>query len=213
MNLPRIPYVFAEPEPASAAADQADAALAERVREGDAEAFETLFRRHYDGLFAFAERYVGSPETAEDLTVDVFARIWEKRAEWKVRGSPRGYLYGAVRNEALAHIRRRRMVERAHADVADDGRSPAMGAAPPPSDSGVQLRELEAAAEVAIARLPGRTQEAFVLHRRHGLTYAEVGATMGISPKTVEVHISRAFKALRGYLAPFLTVVLATLLR
>jgi RNA polymerase sigma-70 factor (ECF subfamily) len=213
VRLSRSPEPVAVMDGEAAAADVADAALAERVRAGDAAAFEALFRRHYDGLHAFAERYLRSPEAAEDVTVDVFARVWERRAEWKLRGSPRAYLYAAVRNEALAQLRRRRMVERAHADAARDERRPGMGAPPPGSDADVQARELAAAAEAAIAALPERTQEAFVLLRQHGLSYAEIALAMGISAKTVEVHVSRAFKALRAQLAPFLALMLVALLK
>jgi RNA polymerase sigma-70 factor (ECF subfamily) len=211
----RHPPDVAEPVASSAAeaADVADAALAARVRGGDTAAFEALFRRHYDGLFAFAERYLRSAEAAEDVTVDVFARVWERRAEWTLRGSPRAYLYSAVRNEALALLRRRRMVERAHADAVREDRRPGMGSAPAPSDADAQANELAAAAEAAIAALPDRTQEAFVLLRQHGLSYAEIAATMEISVKTVEVHVSRALRALREHLAPFLAVLLVSVLR
>jgi RNA polymerase sigma factor (sigma-70 family) len=102
-----------------------------------------------------------------------------------------------VRNEALAHLRRRRMVESAHADAVRDERHPGMGAPDAPAEAQVQAQELADAADRAILQLPEGTQEAFVLHRKHGLSYAEVAAAMDISARTVEVHISRAFKALR----------------
>jgi RNA polymerase sigma-70 factor (ECF subfamily) len=187
-------------DPAEAAA--LEAALAERVRAGDAAAFEALFQRFFRRLHAFAESYVGDSETAEDLVADVFVRVWERRAEWQLRGGPRAYLYGAVRNEALAHVRRRRMLQRAHASAAADERRPGMGA-------DLQARELAEAIELAIERLPERSREAFVLHRRHGLSYAQVAEAMEISPRTVEVHIRRAFQALRADLGGFLALLLA----
>jgi RNA polymerase sigma-70 factor (ECF subfamily) len=192
-------------EPAS---EPAESELAERVRAGDSAAFEALFRAYYRKLHAFIEGYVGSPDAAEDLAVDVFTRIWERRAEWVVHGSVRAYLYGAARNEALAHLRRRRMVERAHAEAARDLHSPGVAGPSAPADAQLEAGQLAAAVESAISRLPERGREALVLHRKHGLSYAEVGEAMGISPRTVEVHIRRAFVALRTELAPFIPFLL-----
>jgi RNA polymerase sigma-70 factor (family 1) len=200
-------------ERADAAGDEADRALAERVRAGDAAAFEALFHRYYGRLHAFARGYVKSPEVAEDLATDVFVRVWERRAEWELRAGPRAYLYAAVRNEALAWLRRQRMLDRAHADALRDDRRPGMGAAPAPGDAQVEARELTEAIDRAVAALPERTREAFVLHRRHGLSYAEIAAAMDISPRTVEVHIGRAFKALRTHLSTLLSLLLMLAVR
>ncbi|HEX2080475.1 MAG TPA: RNA polymerase sigma-70 factor [Longimicrobium sp.] len=190
-----------------AEAEEADRALAERIREGDAAAFETLFHRYYGRLHAFARTYVRAPEAAEDLVADVFVRVWERRTEWELRGGPRAYLYGAVRNEALAWLRRQRMLDRAHADALRDDRRPGMGAAPLAGDAQLEARELAEAIDRAVDALPDRSREAFVLHRRHGLSYAEVAAAMDISPRTVEVHIGRAFKALRTRLSTLLSLL------
>lgn len=190
-----------------------DDRLAARVQAGDAAAFEQLFDAYYRRLYGFVESYVRSPEVAEDLTVDVFVRIWERRDGWELRGSLRAYLYAAARNEALAWLRRQRMVQRVHQGTAHDDSPPGMGTPPPPGDAAVQARELAEAVEQAIERLPERGREAFVLHRKHGLSYAEVGETMGISPRTVEVHIRRAFQALRGELVHFLPLLVGALVR
>lgn len=190
-----------------------DDRLAARVRAGDAAAFEQLFHAYYPRLHAFVESYVRSADVAEDLVADVFVRIWERRAEWDLRGSLRAYLYTAARNEALVWLRRRRMMDRVHEGTAHDDRPPGMGAPPAPVDAAVQARELSEAVEQAIERLPERGREAFVLHRRHGLSYAEVGETMGISPRTVEVHIRRAFQALRDELIHFLPLLIGVLAR
>jgi RNA polymerase sigma-70 factor, ECF subfamily len=176
------------------AAEPADEALAERIRAGDGEAFELLFRRYYGRLHAFAVSLTRSPDSAEDIAVDVFARIWERRADWSVHASVRSYLFTAVRNEAIASLRRQRMVE------------------PAAADADLHARELAAALDEAIDQLPERSREALLLHRKHGLSYAEVAETMGISARTVEVHIRRAFKALRISLGGFALLLLCLFL-
>ena len=210
--LERSPLQRVSPQPFVMRHSVDDAALLAGIRAGEEASFELLFRSYYGRLHLYAEGYVRSPEVAEDLTVEVFARIWERRADWEVHGSIRAYLYAAVRNEALMHVRRRRMLARMHSDPAFDLRPPGMGAPGPAPDASLEAEELTLAVEAAIARLPERSREAFVLHRKHGLSYAEVAAAMGISPRTVEVHVSRALKALRVNLKGFFTLLLQVVL-
>lgn len=85
-----------------------------RIRRGDRDAFELLFRGYYDCLCTFAEGYVRSFSEAEDVVDQVFLTLWESRAEWNLRRSIKSYLYGAVRNGALNHLKHRCVVERVH---------------------------------------------------------------------------------------------------
>lgn len=197
-----------EPPSAADLERSRESAWAVGIRAGDESSLEALFRAYYQPLRAFAEGYVKSPEVAEDITADVFLRVWERRSEWELRRSLRSYLYIAVRNQALTYLEHRRVVLRAHADVQSSQHWPGMGQHSVPADREVQARELTEAIERAIDRLPERAREAFVLHRKHGLNYAEVAETMGIAPRTVEVHIRRAFKVLRDQLSGFIVLIL-----
>lgn len=194
-----------------AADDLRDRALAEAIRAGDEIAFEALFRLYSKRLYLFAERLVGTPEVAEDLVADMFVRIWERRAEWELRGSMKSYLYTATRNRALTHLDQQRVWDRAHREAMWEGRPPGIGRPPPAADVELHARELAEAIEAGIERLPERTREAFILHRQHGLSYSEVAQTMGIAPRTVEVLIRRALKALRAQLGHLLLLLLTAL--
>ena len=78
---------------------------------GDERALETLFRSHYASLCEFAVRYVREEALAEEIVQDLFADLWARRAEWRLRGPVRAYLFGAVRNRAL-NVRKRQATER-----------------------------------------------------------------------------------------------------
>src|SRR5206468_9508222 len=104
-------------------------------------------------------------------------------------------------------------VQRAHQAALRDEQAPGMGGGPPDADAGVEARELADAIDAAVDRLPDRTREAFVLHRKHGLSYAEVGEAMGISPRTVETLIRRAFRSLRTQLVQFLPLLFLAALK
>ena len=168
------------------------------VQDGEERAFEDMFRAYYPRLCRFAAEYVESETRARDLVQDVFLRIWERRAEWTVRRSLKAYLYRAVRNRALNAVRKRDTRHEVEDDLkyTTDGRT--RGAAVEAVHAGGLSEDVEA----AIQALPERRRTAFLLHRRHGLTYREIANAMDIAPKTVENQIGRALKALRDELAP-----------
>ena len=174
---------------------------------GNEVAFEAMFRAYNRELYRFALRLLGSADEAEDVVQRVFVAIWRTRASWTVRGSLRVYLFSAVRNGVLQQFRNTRARDQHQGDVlrfttasvSDGLRSP---------DLQLERAEFGAALGAAIAALPPRCREAFVLTREHGMTYAEAAATMGIAPPTVMVQVGRALASLRTALAPFLVALL-----
>jgi len=168
------------------------------VQDGDETAFEDMFRAYYPRLCRFAAEYVDSANRARDLVQDVFLRIWEQRAEWTVQRSLKAYLYRAVRNRALNEVRRRDTRHEAEEDLEYTTDGNTREGAVEAVHGGVLSEKVEA----AIQALPKRRRTAFLLHRRHGLTYKEIARAMDITPKTVENQIGRALKALRNDLAP-----------
>jgi RNA polymerase sigma-70 factor (ECF subfamily) len=177
--------------------DATDRVLIDRIRAGDAAAFEQLFRTYQLELREFANRYVDSWETAEELVHDVFVAIWARRQEWTVQGAVRAYLFGAVRNRALSHVRRE-LLERRWRASADPG---PMGDADRHSENeGQRNLEREERARLikqVLAELPERCRLAVMLRWQRQLSYAEIGEVMGISIKTVEIHLTRGAKMLR----------------
>src|SRR5207248_10643300 len=75
-------------------------------------AFAELYRAYWQRLYAFAFRYVHSKEDAEEVTQDVFFRIWRGRAAWAPTGAVRNYLYLAVRNAARDRLERAAVARR-----------------------------------------------------------------------------------------------------
>ncbi len=198
------------PKPAALALVVEDSAVIARVRRGDAAAFEAIFHAHYDLLMDVAEALVQSPEGAEEIVADVFLSIWAQHERWVVRDSVRAYLLGATRNRCLNHLRERRTRDRVHDRCLREGWVPGVGQTPD-TDAAVRAGDLSAAIEQAVAALPDRPREVLTLHRGHRLSFAEIGRALGISPRTVEVHLARALKLLRRRLAPFLSVILTIL--
>ncbi len=179
-------------------------AWVERLRGGDDTAFEEIFQAYYARLCAFAQQFIRSPDAAEDVVAEVFFQIWRHRKRGGGGVSLRAYLYTAVRNQALKQVEHGRVADRWRAMAAASAAAEPPGAGASP-ETDIDAATLEAAIEQAIARLPDRPREAYLLCRRHGLSYAEVAVTMGISVKTVENHIGRALRTLRDLLSHWLS--------
>jgi RNA polymerase sigma-70 factor (ECF subfamily) len=175
------------------------------MRLGDVAAFERCFREYYDGLCAFATRFVNDRAIAEELVQDLFTHLWTSRARLEIRGSLRGYLYAAVRNRAL-NQRRRDAVEEdwvASAGAADVLEIGSSGTPSPTPDVHSQMEATETTAQVnrAFNSLPERCRMVMHLRWRDQMSYAEIAGILGISVKGVENQLARGLKALRERLS------------
>ena len=163
------------------------------IRDGNRGAFEKMFYAYYADLCVFAAQYLVSEHQARDVVQDVFLEIWETRAQWTIHTSLKAYLYQAVRNRALNKGRRSDAKREAEVQIERTGRTVQRRTA---SDR-LQYDELSEAIQRAIAQLPERRRMVFLLHRRHGFTYAEIAEIMDITVQTVETQMGRALKFLR----------------
>lgn len=163
------------------------------------EAFDAIFRAWYAPLVRAADAVVRERAVAEELVQDVMLELWRRRERLDADGSPQAYLFQATRNRALNHLRHLRVAERGAAQVTapEEARDPAAPAL-------LVAEEMETAVRAAIGDLTPRCREVFELSRVHGLRYAEIAATLGVSVKAVEAQMGKALKALRERLAPWL---------
>ncbi len=176
----------------------ADRALLDRLRAGDAAAFDAIFRGRYALLVGVAERMLRDRAVAEELVQEVLLNLWRRREALAPDEALGPYLVRATRNRALNHLRHLAIERRDAAHAAGPSEAPAAGA------GRAVAAELAAAAAAAVAELPPRCREVFALSRGRGLSYAEIAEALGISVKTVEAQMGRALRALRERLAPWL---------
>jgi RNA polymerase sigma-70 factor (ECF subfamily) len=188
------------PSTEATSGDGREQELIARVRQGDAEAFEEIFRTQWQPMYDYAFRYLHAADDAEDAVQTVFTRIWRARGEWRVVGVLGQYLYLAVRNACLDRIQRDAVSRHWREKQVDALRDEDVGA---PSDAEELLAasDLEAAMERALASLTPKQREVYLLRIKDGITYPEIGRLLGISTKTVENHLAAAYKYLRKALA------------
>ena len=175
-----------------------DRDLLERLRQGDTAAFDAIFKTWYGPLVGTAERMLRDRAVAEELVQDVMLELWRRRESLAADGSAQAYLFQATRNRVLNHLRHLKIEQRSEPEVQSEV------ASTPHADAEAVQEELDVAVQRAVQALPDRCREVFELSRVHGLKYAEIAKTLGISVKTVEAQMGKALRTLRERLAHWL---------
>jgi len=171
-----------------------------RLRDGDRDAFEIVFRHFHPGLVGLARRYSDSSDAAEDVVQEVFLSLWRRHADAPAEHGPlTAWLLRSVRNRALNVIRHHRVVRSWAERTVREAELPD-GPPDPGTEEGIS--EVERQVREAIAALPERTREIFLLSRDGGRSYRQIAEQLEISVKTVETLMGRALKTLRARLAP-----------
>jgi len=174
--------------------EQINSELIEKIRAGDALAFKHLFFTYCSPLLNFTRRYVKDLPTAENIVQDIFCYVWMNREQLDASANIKTYLFTAVRNQSLKHIRHINVVRQNEHELL----SLAIQVKNP--EELFQEKELAHSMQQAIASLPEKRRLIFTMNRFDQLTYAEIATILHISIKTVETQMGRALKSLREHL-------------
>jgi RNA polymerase sigma-70 factor (ECF subfamily) len=183
-----------------------DLELVERVlREGTPEALRPLYERYKDRVYNTAYRVTGDPEVAEDVTHDVFVRVYERLRQFRRRSRFSSWLYRVTVNLATDVARRRgreRWLFAVRFGVTPGSREPMTARESGPLRS---AESAEAAEEVsrAVAELSPKLRSVVALRYFEGLSYEEVAEVLEVSVGTVKSRLSRAHKRLSVRLERF----------
>lgn len=168
-----------------------DKELHDRMKSGSVNAYNTLFEQYWESLYAISVHITKDREVAKDVVQEVFLSFWENR-RIKTIDNLGGYLRRATKFASLKLLRDDKTMLHHSIDEASELASS--------EDSGMDAKELEEQLSQAIARLPVRCREVFVLSREEQLTNKEIAERLNLSQRTVETHISNALKELRSKL-------------
>lgn len=171
-----------------------DVVLVQRVRRGDAAAFDALVRRYLKQAFAVAYRVLGQREDAEDLVQEAFVAALQHIDSFDERRDFRPWLLRIVANRALnaRQYRERRRTEALPEEAA---------AATPSPTADVERHELEQRIRQALETLPERQRTIVQLSSFDGLSSADIGEILKIPAGTVRWELHQARRALRETLA------------
>ena len=175
---------------------QSDSEIIGRIRQGDKQEFEKLFRSSYVSLVRYAKTMIRDHDAAEEIVQDLFFRLWKDRQEMKIESSLNGYLFKAVHNRALHYIEHQKVVSRHAGEIVAGAELTSE-----PVTEVIYYNELQARVARVLERLPERCSMIFRMSRFDGMKYNEIADKLAVSLKTVEADMGKALKEFRKALA------------
>lgn len=175
--------------------------LFEGIQNGDADAFEYVFKTYYPRLRNYANRFVSDSDDLEDILQNCFIHLWERRDSITFI-SISSLLFTMVRNGCLNYLKHQTMVNGYEAGSlskipgAEELYSTDMKGA---TDSDTLYNELTRQIEQVMEELSPRCREIFTMSRFEGLKNHEIADQLGISVKVVEKHITKALAVFRTH--------------
>ncbi|MDL2304546.1 RNA polymerase sigma-70 factor [Bacteroides sp. OttesenSCG-928-D19] len=168
-----------------------DIFLLKLIQQGDKQAFKYLFDSFFAALCRFLRMYTSEHTVAEEIALDVFTAVWEKRETLDIKLSWKAYLFQAARNKALNYIRdNERYVHVSDWSLHEQSSW----------DHSLELQELERLIQEAVCTLPDLCRNIFQKSRVEYQSNKEIAQELNISVKYVEAQITKALKQIRKYL-------------
>lgn len=173
--------------------------LIKKLKQGDKDAFSTIFSAYYNNLVLFAINFTHEICSAEEIVQDIFIKIWEERDLININVSLKSYLIKAVQNECIDWFRHLKITEKYNAEITRKNYFFEYD-----TDNYILRSELESQIDSSIEKLPVDIKIAFCMSRYDGLKYIEIAKKLNVSVRTIEVRISKALKLLHNDLKDYL---------
>ena len=170
-----------------------DSALMLRYKDGDVEAFETLYKRHNDSLFRYLMRLCRHRDTAEDLFQEVWGKIIKARERYRPTAKFTTFLYRVAHNCFIDHIRRNQRHQNTADIEPDTQQNPAEG-----PDVATERSLARRRLESALGDLPDEQRDVFLLHEEGGLSMDEIAHVTGVNRETIKSRLRYAVNKLRA---------------
>lgn len=160
------------------------------IADGEREALAELYQRTRAAVYGLALSYLKNAHDAQDLTQDVYVQVWDRAEQYRLTGSPMGWLLAVCRNLCLMRLRR----EERHAALSEEEWD-----AIPARECGLDADE-RALLQSALASLTDEERRIVLLHAVTGLKHREIAALLELPLPTVLSKYHRALKKMRSFL-------------
>ncbi|HZZ76106.1 MAG TPA: RNA polymerase sigma-70 factor [Puia sp.] len=173
--------------------------IQQRAAAGDEEAFKKIYYLFYKKLYLFSLALVKTREAAEEITEDVFIKIWQQKARIATIHNLRVYLYIATKNTSLNYLSKKakdnltQPFDNINIDLFKSASTP---------EELMITAEMYRKIQQQVEALPLRCKMIFKLIREDGLKYKEVSDILNISVNTIDVQMAIAVKKIAAALKP-----------
>ncbi|MBC7803141.1 MAG: RNA polymerase sigma factor [Candidatus Parcubacteria bacterium] len=174
----------------------ADEQLMLSYRDGDAGAFEQLYKRHKGGLYRFVLRSIRDRAVAEELYQEIWMRAIEARGRYEVQARFKTWLYTIAHNRMVDHWRKRGLnlvaLDEEHAALAEPHAAPDYE-----PQRLLEAKQSLARFAAALQALPPAQREAFLLHQEAGMSVAEISQATGCNAEAAKSRLRYALSKLK----------------
>ena len=168
-----------------------DSDLLLRISNDDEKAFGQIFHRHYKRMVMVARRYMTDLDLSENIVQQIFVKLWEQRKNLQIN-SFEAYLLVSVRNSCNNELKHQKTIRKYENQAIDE---------PWETDDVYPDNETLEKIYKVIEEMPPQRKKIFKMNRLEGMKYKEIAEALQLSPKTVEVQISKALKYLKENLS------------
>ena len=168
--------------------------LLKRLQSGDQQAFEVLYQNYSQEIYRKLVKMVKNITLAEELTQDVFVKLWNKREVINTEQPFRYYLLTLTNNIAVDFYRKAARERKLQDEIIA-----ASTELYNPTEDQIYYKETKELMDNAIDSLPAQQKLVFTLCKIEGKSYEEVSKLLGISTSTISNHIVKATKSIKIY--------------
>lgn len=174
-----------------------DEALLRLIAHAETEALGALYDRYKRLVFSLAANSVGDPATAEEVTQDVFLRVWQRADQYRAeRGKVSTWLTGITRHRAIDQLRRRGSRPEQHSTAwaeVPPGQEPVANG----PEQATALAMQRARVRAAMAELPEEQKQVLALAYFQGLSQSHIAEVLALPLGTVKTRVRLAMQKLR----------------
>lgn len=169
--------------------EDTDIALMARIKKGDTKAFELLLSRHQRSVYNLAFKFLNDPSDAEDITQEVFIRVYGAAKTYSPEAKFTTWLYTIVKNICFNTIRKRKS---ARIVSLEDETIPEIQAQSYDPSEILSKEQVRSRVINAVNNLPDNLRIAVILSKFHGFSYEEIAKVLDCSVNAVKLRVHRA---------------------